>query len=406
MLATWGTSTGIGALFASSSLSLDFSNSSYTLGGVPYAVASVPGYTFTRASGGYAENTDGSLTYFASGIPRITNKGYLSEEARTNIFFPSNGSTAYNILVNVAVTATGVAGAPDGTSTATTLTRAAIIADDRALRNIIIANDNTTYTYSIFVRSGPSQQIKVAAQLAGGTINPSAVLVVDIATGAIISGTGVVTKVGLWWRISVSLTNNTSGNTIFGASLYPTTAYPSITTGSVDYWGVQVEAGAFATSYIPTTTAAATRAADVLNYSGTWYNSTAGTIVSNTESGISSGTNRLLYSVYLASAPTGGIGAAALSNVLFLDKFGTGTILVQSSSFTGAGKYAIRYNSSGISGSLSGGSIVSTSTTFPATADNLGVGKSVTSNFLNGYVKSITIYPTALTDAQLQAITT
>jgi len=234
-------------LISSPTLSLNFANATYQLNNTNYAIASVPGYSFTRSSGGYAENLDGSLTYFAG--------------TRTNVFFPSNGSTAFNILNNVAVTATNVAGAPDGTSTATTLTRAAIIGDDRALRNITVANDNTAYTYSIFIRSGPSQQTKIALNLNGGTINPSVFIVVDIATGAIISGTGIVTKVGSWWRISVSITNNTSGNTILGANLYPTTAYPSLTTGSVDYWGIQVETATdtritYPTAYIPTTTAA------------------------------------------------------------------------------------------------------------------------------------------------------
>src|ERR1044072_2556096 len=40
--------------------------------------------TFTRALAAYAEDAGGVYTQFGSGAPRITNKGFLIEEARTN----------------------------------------------------------------------------------------------------------------------------------------------------------------------------------------------------------------------------------------------------------------------------------------------------------------------------------
>ena len=51
--------------------------------------SALPGYNFTRALAAYGEDTAGNLIQFASGVPRITNKGVLIEEARTNVLLQS-----------------------------------------------------------------------------------------------------------------------------------------------------------------------------------------------------------------------------------------------------------------------------------------------------------------------------
>ncbi len=91
-----------------------------------------------------------------------------------------------------------------------------------------------------------------------------------------------------WYRCSITATSlGTSGNYISNIRVFPTaanavagTAFTGDGTSGVLVWGQQSEAGAFPTSYIPTTAAAATRAVDVASMPvGAWFNAAQGTLV-------------------------------------------------------------------------------------------------------------------------------
>lgn len=66
-------------------------------------LSNTPGWTFTRASTGYAQNAAGVLLPFASGELRRTDKGVLIEGARTN------KCTNYNAVIPALVTMTATA---------------------------------------------------------------------------------------------------------------------------------------------------------------------------------------------------------------------------------------------------------------------------------------------------------
>jgi hypothetical protein len=172
----------------------------------------------------------------------------------------------------------------------------------------------------------------------------------------------------------------------------------------------QLELGAFATSVISTTTAEATRAADVGNQTGAnfsnWFDATKGTLFveySAVASGIrtiaamndgtanesirlrTDGTNPLF------TVTDGGVDQANID----AGTVATGTV------YRFAGAYAANDFAASING---GAAVTDTSGTLP-TVNRLMIGNSSSSNYLNGHVRRLAYFPRRLSDAELTAIT-
>jgi hypothetical protein len=100
----------------------------------------------------------------------------------------------------------------------------------------------------------------------------------NLSSGTVASGTGAIQSVGNgWYRCSVTKTSvDTFEISIIGVGTSPTTG------NSIFIWGAQLEAGSFATSYIPTTTASVIRSADVCSITGSdfsgFYNPLEGSL--------------------------------------------------------------------------------------------------------------------------------
>ena len=179
----------------------------------------------------------------------------------------------------------------------------------------------------------------------------------------------------------------------------------------------QVELGSFATSYIPTTTAEATRAADIasIDTANFGYNQDAGTVVVEASmlsdsAGISSltqayfcfhdGTSDNRFEVY-----------SDVPNTLALKDRVSGvnnTVNISSSAdLTADNKLAASYTVGDVSSAVvNGGSVVTTASTNNTAYTTLILGD--TQNVLaelNGHIKSIKYYPRRLTNEQLQELT-
>jgi len=207
---------------------------------------------------------------------------------------------------------------------------------------------------------------------------------------------------------------------------YTVTGIPSTTTvriavvldisgDEVDIYGAQLEAGAFATSYIPTVASQVTRAADqtriVAPNFAPWYNQSEGTFVFEGSSvapstlaqtlnalGANDGTNNNTHRVgrfsnfWFGETRDGNVQQAAPS--------AAGGSYAQNTT----AKVAYAYKTNDFALSANGAAAVTdTSGTVPTVITRLDVGGPTIQ--LNGHVRSIRYYPVRLSDAQLQALT-
>lgn len=229
--------------------------------GAPCACAAVTGakgeaVTFTRAStatctktgaGGLATTgiANGDLVTCASGQPRVEydgagSLGLLVEEARTNRLTQSQDLS--NAAYSGAATATAnFATAPDGTTTATRVVYTAVNGNYRLQAD---STGGIQTTASVYLR---------------GTSGAGSV---DFCHGGGAAQCVVCAYDSTQWSRCVFTSAFASSTSVFLGCDAPTKGSACSAGGDVLAWGLQHEVGAFATSYIPTTTVAVTRVAE------------------------------------------------------------------------------------------------------------------------------------------------
>lgn len=242
--------------------------------------------TFTRASTGTYVGSDGLIKSATTNEARFDHNpttgeslGLLVEEARTNLVLRSeeldNASWTKQSSVSVSANTTI---SPDGALTADTVTA------DQSLGifQSVAATVSTTYTNSVYIKAGTATAIMLRDDTGAGrhiVFNPSTG-VITATSGTLVSSGSQALNNG-WYRYFMTYVADA---TTARGIIRPNSAGSAQTFIA---WGAQIEAGAFATSYIPTTTATATRAADVASITGanfsSWYNQTEGTVFAETQ---------------------------------------------------------------------------------------------------------------------------
>jgi hypothetical protein len=396
-----------------------------------------PRITFTRNSVSTRYNSSGVLETIANNQPRFdydpltfAPKGLLIEEARTNIIrnntmvganaspstLPSFGWGTYTTITGLTTTVTGVGtedginyfdyriqGTPNSSSSFLLLPEGTVTS---------IAN-NQTWTLSSYLKISGGSTTNVVSFGLGfdekdasfGYIKSAGTLSFPLTTSSLKSQRKVLT-----------VTTTGGANVATGT---PTIYVNLLANSPVDVTlrvGMpQLEQGAFATSVIPTTTTAVTRAADVasVNTLSPWFNSVEGTLYSETQQA----QDRTAGFPVAAGISDSGSGANTIEQYWSNSTSSLGLIVYVSSSIqsnlqnsgltrTNVQKVASAYKVNDFASTVGGGTVqTDTSGTIPV-VDRLTLGaRPGGGSNINGWIRRIVYYPVRQVNFQLQALT-
>jgi hypothetical protein len=423
---------GSGAAIARPTFSRDFAGEKTLNNGTG------PAITFTRASNATFFDANGTLQTAANDTPRFDHdpaagalsRGLLIEEARTNSIRNSQAGGSTNGVIGsggVMPTNWATSGAANSVSTEIigTGTEGGLLFLDVKVSGTPTAN-GTLFIYfegfgSVVAANGQTWTNSAYYKLAAGSVSNASV--VRGIAGRTSLGAGVVGQGSQpSFAPSSSALNSQRQSVTFtftDATVERVLPYCGVvyTNGNpIDLTlriaAPQLEQGAFATSYIPTTTAAATRAADsaVVTPIASFYNQAEGTLFAEgfPTQGATATTSHLLSvgnssSEYLSLVRlTSGATARGYN-------FNSPDLLadLNGGSFTASGKLAMAAKENDFAFSFNGGTVATdTSGTMPS-ADRMRIGSRVdTGAILNGHIRKISYWPRRLSNTLLQQLTT
>jgi len=395
------------------SLNLDFANSKKLDSRI----------NFVRATTGTYTDENGIIRTAAANEARFDHDtdgnslGLLIEESRANsLTYSEEFDNAAWTKARTTITA-NAATAPDGTTTADKLIRGT----DNNINVVYktVSLPQTTYTLSVFAKKGeytfctlnlPNVQgwdadRWVSVNLADGSYTTSA---------SAPTSTSVVAYPNGWYRISIT---HAASATVARAGYIEARSSAGYGvqagdgTSGIYIWGAQFEAGAFPTSYIPTSGSTVTRSADVASMTGTnfssWYNQGEGTFFWEGTQQFASPQEAVLA---LSDGSTSNRISFRPRNTL-IDTLGVRQLSLGLSTGDTPGGIKLAYT---LALNASGGTLLnrlgsdtdSTAISMPALTQ-MEINRVEPSGSIraSGHVARITYYPVRLPDATLQALT-
>ena len=354
------------------------------------------------------------IDYSLGGCPNI-----LLEPQRTNLALQSSsfdnatwGKSASSVTTNSTTS-------PSGLTDADTWTADGSSSFKLISQGSLSVTTGVAYTFSIYAKKGTNNFIQIFGITAQFSANPFANF--DLNNGVVGStgggATATITNVGNgWYRCTMTATATATGATSFYNAIVTSAASPRLESNSLStsvfLWGAQLEAGAYATSYIPTTTASVTRNADSITRNniftnglitaagGTWFvelrnNRVLTRDAYSTSLGVGNAATGVSNGFYIAQ-----IGGAV--NPSFRKITGVGTEVILFTITTGTAKLAVKWNGSTMDVFQNGVKVVS-ATAFAVTNMEFLFGYG---NDVPKFINQMALYPTPLSDGELITMTT
>ena len=367
-------------------------------------------FNFTRSTSATRINKDGLIEVVTNNKPRIdflndSNGALLLEPQRSNLLTYSSSfdlwsQSAVSITVNNNISPSGIQDAD------------LITANGANTQHYIQKGvSQSAKTYSVFAKMGTQRYIQI---LTSGAADPVANF--DLQDGfANMVGSNSTASIedfgNGWWRCILQTNDSLAGDFYinYASSLTMGRFGATTSSGTLYLWGAQAEVGNHQTSYIPTQGAISTRVAEVCTQTP--------------PSGIIGQTEGTIYAEFLADGINQNRGILYVTQSGFLDErialqyntigqvqaiASSGGITQGDVSFTITGrcKAAIAYNSTNYELFINGVSRGTFSGLLPSGLARLDVGNAPSPiDTIGGFISSVLIYNTRLSNAELQALT-
>ena len=347
----------------------------------------------------------------------------LLEPASTNVINYSEDFSNSAWTKNNTTVASGFT-SPDGTNNAYLMTDDATDSKHGVYKLDVLSQDGNIYTRSVFVKKGTARYIVLSARHLPTSSGTGWIYDFNINNWVLTGSTGVGQSIenygNGWYRLSISHISNSNFNNDFsigissGATI-PDASYSGVG-DTVHIWGTQVELGSYPTSYIPTNGASQTRAAETCFGAGTssTFNDSEGVLYAEISALVNptsqevalcisegqSGANRLLIRIKTNGA-IGIVLRVANTTEATIDS----GVLNQLSSHKVAVKWKVNDIALWIDG-VEVGTDNSANVFSANTLDEVSFNQGNNSNQFYGNTRDIRVFNEALTDAQLQTLTT
>jgi hypothetical protein len=416
---------GSGAAIARPTFSRDFAGEETLNNGTG------PAITFTRASNATFFDANGTLQTASNDAPRFDHSGgsslgLLIEEARTNSIRNSQAGGAAVGAPGTLPTNWGTVGITGGADVSreivATGTEAGMSYVDLRLYGTasasmfvgfdtttgIVAADGQTWSGSVYVKLVAGSMANIGSVRVQVRAN-------DVSGSTLQSGTTTFTPSASLARYSHTLVFNSASiaRTRFGLAFFDAVGAIDLT---LRIAAPQLELGAFPTSYIPTTTAAATRAADsaVVTPISSFYNQVEGTVVAHySRSSVQAAGSQIPWmfsdnsgdNIACVTDGSSGTGDRALIVAGGASQMNTGSINYSANQQIAR---ALGIKTDNCATSANGASVVTDSTVTLPSVDRLTIGFApyFAASRLNGHIRKIAYWPKRLSNTLLEQLTT
>ena len=384
-------------------------------------------FTHSRGSTATRVNKDGFIESVATNVPRLdyplidgvvqdcpalllepsrTNDLQRTEEFDNSYWSKSNGTATANQTIS-----------PDGSQNADRFAENTATTSHHINRSGISIASGVSHTLSVFVKANGRNTFRLFADTGGNSFFAFFNLETkNIGSKQSLTASKIEEYPNDWYRCSISFTSTTTSAYVqFLLTLdNETTSYTGDGSSGMYFWGAQLEEGSYPTSYISWDgSGTTTRSADVCNGSGTSaeFNDSEGVLFAEIQAladdltfrqiSISDGTNSNIVQLRYRST----------SNVLqaLLYVGGVGEVYgVTLSDITTSSKTALKYKENDVAFWVDGFERVvdnSASTFSDGTLDTLRFQRGDGVNNFYGKTKQLMTFKTALTDSELETLT-